>query len=191
MPEKIFALNSYNNRRTGKTSSKPAVQRSPATQTCWLQAQWKTRSEQEINECYIKPSAGDCMASAFLKPRRLLGWLWTTHQTYSRIMRMQNASKLSNTQLAVIDSIRQWRTSKPIQYATNFTVVMAVCSFYVIATSKVLSERVHTCIWAHSGKPYRATSIVKQYPTQLHYPDTDLASPFPTLVMQVRKQHAV
>ena len=56
--------------------------------------------------------------------------------------------------------------------------------FYVLATSTVISGRVSTCHSAHSWWLYSAapmgnqtTGTMIQYPTQLHYPDTELTSP--------------
>ena len=60
----------------------------------------------------------------------------------------------------------------------------------ILATSKVISQRVVTCRSVHSWWLYsaallgnQATSTMTKYPTQSHYPDTVLTSPCPVLIM--------
>ena len=62
--------------------------------------------------------------------------------------------------------------------------VCCLLLFYVLATSVVISGRVQTCDSAHSWQLYsaallrdQATSTMTWYPTQSHYPDTQLTSP--------------
>ena len=67
------------------------------------------------------------------------------------------------------------------------SVCLLLC---IIATSNVITEWVQTCDYAHSWELYSAASLGNQadstmawYPTQSHYPDTELASPLPLLIM--------
>ena len=63
-------------------------------------------------------------------------------------------------------------------------------SFYILATSKVISVWALTCDSAHSWELYSAVrlgdqtaSTMTRYPTQSHYPDTEPTSPCLTLIM--------
>ena len=56
--------------------------------------------------------------------------------------------------------------------------------FYVLTPSKVISGRVPTCDSAHSWRLHsvallanQATGIMTRFPTQSHFPDTELTSP--------------
>ena len=62
--------------------------------------------------------------------------------------------------------------------------------FHILATSKFISGWVLTCHSAHSWLLYSAASLGHQaastmtcYPTQSHYPNTELTSPCPIIIM--------
>ena len=62
--------------------------------------------------------------------------------------------------------------------------------FSVLATSKVISGWIPTCDSAHSWRlcsapplGNEAISTMTRYPTQSHYPDTELTNPWPILIL--------
>ena len=76
-----------------------------------------------------------------------------------------------------------------------FFSVGLLLEFCVLATSKVISERVLTCDNAHLWQLYsvaamedQVTSIVTRYPTQSHYPGTEPTSLCRILIMPSARQ---
>ena len=75
---------------------------------------------------------------------------------------------------------------------------LSFIEFYDLATSKAISGRVPTCddadsfsLFSAAPQGNQATSTITQYPTQSHYPDTDITNPCPMLLIveyQARKQ---
>ena len=58
--------------------------------------------------------------------------------------------------------------------------------FYFLATSMVISGQVLTCDSTYSWW-LQAASIMTRYPTQSHYPDTELINPCPISIMPSAK----
>ena len=86
--------------------------------------------------------------------------------------------------MAPVTELWQWR-----HYYYSLVVRWGMKLLYSCGTSPV-GEWVLTCDSAHSWWLYssaslehQATSTMTCYPTELHYPDTELTSPFPILIM--------
>ena len=76
------------------------------------------------------------------------------------------------------------------QSAVWLPVPVYLSLFYLLATFKIISGHTPTCHSAHSWRLHsavplgdQATGTMTQYPTQSHYPDNVLSSPYPIILM--------